>query len=169
MRNCCLIAQLLHRVDDQQRAARHEHALDQAGQSENDPQRPFRHELLLGHRQVLDTDDHNDHAVDLQQDMQGHQGIQPNAQHHEHDHRAQDLAKLAPIHALDVECRQQAAGEKALALRMDTVDSRPSSVVPTGMAKMFPANPVMAWTVYAKKNAARKTRFFPYMLQSLSM
>ena len=45
--------------------------------------------------------------------MQGHQGIQPNAQHHEHDHHAQDLAKLAPIHALDVERRQQAAGEKA--------------------------------------------------------
>ena len=47
-------------------------------------------------------------------------------------------------------------------LRMDTVDSRPSSVVPTGMAKMFPANPVMAWTVYAKKNAARKSAFSIY-------
>jgi hypothetical protein len=45
---------------------------------------------------------------------------------------------------------------------MDTVDSRPSSVVPTGMAKMFPANPVMAWTVYAKKNAARKSAFSIY-------
>ena len=37
--------------------------------------------------------------------------------------------------------------KKPIALRMDTVDSKPSSVVPTGMAKMLPANPVMAWTV----------------------
>ena len=52
--------------------------------------------------------------------------------------------------------------KKPIALRMDTVDSRPSSVVPTGMAKMFPANPVMAWTVYAKKNAARTSAFSIY-------
>ena len=32
--------------------------------------------------------------------------------------------------------------------------------MPTGMAKMFPANPVMAWTVYAKKNRGQEKRFF---------
>ena len=34
-----------------------------------------------------------------------------------------------------------------IALSTATVDSNPRSVVPTGMAKMLPANPVMACTV----------------------
>ena len=49
--------------------------------------------------------------------------------------------------------------KKPIALRMATELESPNSCVPTGIAKTLPANPVIACTVYAKKNAAIKRAF----------
>ena len=47
------VLELLHRIDDKQRSARHEHALDKAGERQHDPQRPLGKEPLALRNQVL--------------------------------------------------------------------------------------------------------------------